>query len=458
MGTITRVSKTGGGTDLNNGKLIKSAELNTDFNTIVTVINGQIDSNNINSSANIPNSSLLPIDDTHVDDSSSDEAAMAVTVTPGDTGSADSNRPTDLKGEIERLRYRLKANNGYFSNIQYMETGGSMATASWTEPPIVGRNLLPNPGFEVLSGASGTAPDGWSLVGTPGATAIESAAHAEAGIDKRSLRVLTDATTEGFSRVVTGLKPDTKYLVGLAYTLTTGGISVDTVNGLGSGDYQDIAIIDTTTGAGFVVKQAIVMTDSTPADITMRIFGTVTVSDFNLYYAWFYEMSDDAPIEIPHIPMQTAEWTNADQSQTNASTGAWVVKTALSLTQYVPYEGYRMIYEVTLSFASDASGSGTNSTFFAFRLSENLDAAGSNAVQGPFGYTNQEGGPVDTVFFGDIVNMKYVIENPTPGVSYEFTVEAWNEGTGTGFDSIIFNPTIAGLATQSSSRLYIERL
>ncbi len=460
MSTYTRPAKTvsgDGGTTYVAGNKLPASELNADIAGLVTKFNGDIDQNNISASAQILNSSLVTIADTKVDDSSSNEAAMLVTVTPGDSGTV--SLATDLKGELERLRYRIGANNANSLNLKFKDTAGSMTAASYFEPPIVGRNLLPNPGFEGHSAGTPNAPDGWTLVLTPTAVAIESAADPEAGADKRSLRILADAASVGIQRIVTGLKPSTKYLVGLAYTLTTGEINLLTVNGLGSGDYQDLAFNDdSTTSSGIEVFQGIVKTDATPTDITVQIVSSADLDDFNLYYAWFYEMSDDTPLEAPHLPMQTKTYTSADDAQNNTGAGAWVTKTDLSLTQYVPFEGYRLTYEVSLTFTTDVSGSGDNTTNFAFRLQQKIGGDAATTVEGPLAYSVVDAGSSNTKA-GSIIHLKYVIENPVSGSSYLFTVDAWNEGTGTGFDDIVFNPTVAtGVTTQSSSRLYSERI
>jgi len=58
MGTIARGTKAGGGTNLNTGQANNAAELNTDFNTIVTEINGALDDANVET-ATIPGAKSL---------------------------------------------------------------------------------------------------------------------------------------------------------------------------------------------------------------------------------------------------------------------------------------------------------------------------------------------------------------------------------------------------------------
>jgi hypothetical protein len=58
VGTIARGAKAGGGTNFNSGQVIDPAEVNTDFNTIVTEVNGLLDDGNIESGT-IPGAKTL---------------------------------------------------------------------------------------------------------------------------------------------------------------------------------------------------------------------------------------------------------------------------------------------------------------------------------------------------------------------------------------------------------------
>lgn len=58
MATIARTAKAGGGTDFNSGQTIDPAEVNTDFNTAYTEINGNLDDGNIET-ATIPGAKSL---------------------------------------------------------------------------------------------------------------------------------------------------------------------------------------------------------------------------------------------------------------------------------------------------------------------------------------------------------------------------------------------------------------
>jgi len=471
MGTIARGEKSTGGTDLATSGTVLAAELNTDFNTIVTEINGNLTAANISSSAAIPNDSLLEIDSAKVSDHADSDANYQATTAPGDSGSL--SKPTSLEGDIERLRFQLAAGKLTNTNLQYRDFEGTMqAASSWIEPPITGRNLLPNAGFEVQSGASNSAPDGWTLTGTPSTVAIENPAHTAIGLEKRSLNIVADAATEGIHVVLKGLKSSTKYLVGMIYTLTTGDISMTTTNGLGSGDYQNLNFIDTSAAGGLEVFQGIVKTTSAPADLTVSILSTDASDDFNIYYVWLYEMQSGVPIEHAHIPMQTA--TDATElvypaSPTTPASDVidWEEVTALTLFQYIPHEGYRLVYEVTANWMwseSRASGVGgpSDSEFtdahHGMRLV--LDTGGGDSViEGP--YMVRDHGlfeAASNAIHSRIVTLRHVIENPTPGLTYTFSVEMGVAAENSNYAWMFLNPLHNTHQGRSAAKLYTERI
>lgn len=58
MATISRGAKAGGGTNFNSGQVINPTEVDTDFNTLVTLVNGNLDNGNI-ATATIPGAKSL---------------------------------------------------------------------------------------------------------------------------------------------------------------------------------------------------------------------------------------------------------------------------------------------------------------------------------------------------------------------------------------------------------------
>ena len=457
MATVSRGVKSAGGTDFTDGTAAKASEVNTDFNTLYTLVNGGIDYNNISDSAAIPNAALVGIDCAKVTDHADTNSVFLTTTDAGDSGTP--SLPSTLEGELERLRYRIKANNGAFTNLKFLNASDNVVSAGWTEPPIRGRNLLPNPGFEVHSAGTPNAPDGWSLVGDPSTIALAAAATPSVGVDKRSLNMVADAASEGISRTVTGLKASTKYLVGMAYTLAASSqVNLVTTGGLGTGTlYQDLDLPDSSASSGVEILQGIVMTDGTPADITVSIVLAGSADEIDLHYVWMYELSSTAPIEAPHLPLQTATYSTADAEVTDgAGTGSWTDLTDLSLEQYVPHEGYRLVYEATICWRSDA-GSGVEAAHFAARIGMTIDGGSASTVEGPYAIsatTSQTSGRT-----GGTITLRHIIENPASGSTYAFTPGLYIDDAANGAHEYIYvNPDISGLATQSQAKLYSERI
>jgi hypothetical protein len=315
-----------------------------------------------------------------------------------------------------------------------------------------GRNLLPNNGFEVKTTASTAAPDGWTLKGGATSTySIITTAQKTLGSSKRALRLQNAVANDGIQCQVKGLKASTKYLIGFSYVRTAGTVSWSTTGGLGAGnDYQNFSTSDSSTStlqnAQFVVK-----TDTNGSDITVSFFiSSGAGGDVALYAAWMYEMNDANQGELPLLPTQSALYTTADDTVTNAGAGAWSNRSALTINQYVPFWGYRFRYQVTACFKAETIGGSGQNYEYAFRLRQDINSSGSP--------TTVEG-PASGEFPGGTVTLEYVIDNPTPGSTYNFTFDVYTQGTGTAADTIIFNPTVAtGLATQSRARLIVERM
>lgn len=470
MPTISRSSKTGGGTDLNTGQVAVVADINTDTNLLFNTVNA-LDNDNIASGAAIDSSKLAEVAIAKVSDLAATDAEFVDTGTsPGDTASP--TKPTDLSGEIEALRYRIAANNSYTTGLEYTDTGGtSTATDGWLEPAIVGRNLLPNPGFEVQSGAANSAPDGWSLVLTPTTVDIVVPSATAAGLEKKSLRILADEASCGIDTTVSGLKPSTKYLIGMAYTLTTGSVNLVTTGALGSGDYQNLALQDASAPTTYTTLQGIVKTDATPSDVVVRILSSADLDDFNVFYVWMYEMSEAAPFELPHIPMQTAEdATEAvyPASPTTPAAGVidWEEITPLSLSQYIPHPGYRLVYEVTVNWNWDenrANGVGgpSDSEFTHAHHGVRIqvdDGGGAAVVEGPHMIFTSGMAISANHADGHIVTLKHVVERPTPGATYSFRVDMGVAAATSDYAWAIVNPLVDTQQGRSTARLYTERL
>lgn len=456
MSTYTRPTKTVSGdgtTSLVAGNTLPASELNAEFDGLTNKINGDLDEDNLSGSTQIPNSYLVDIDCAKVVDHADDAATYNTATSPGDSGTP--SLPTDLEEELERIRYRIGALKGYRDSVQFTNSSDANADAAWYEPLIRGRNLLKNPGFEGPLADATSAPDGWTEVGTITGAAIEAAAHVSEGDAKRSFVFDASAADEGVSQTVQGLKASTKYLFGFSYELNAGSVSLTTQGALAaSNNYQDPAITDSSTGGGVEVMQAIVQTDSTPTDITVGITSGTTSTNVNIINAWFYELGDDIPAEAPSIPTQTATHNSNEllPSTFTSNQWNWEEVTELALSQYIPGPGYRLIFECDLVYRSESSGFSTASHGIRLKMD-------TNVVDGPrFTYNASPG--VSAPFFSHHGSLRYVVDHPTPGATYDFTVEvgAYNDSTRTTDVQMRVSPTQDGEASVSRSWLRVERI
>lgn len=451
-----------GGTSYVDGNYLPAAELEADFNAIINVVNGNLDETNLHSSTQIPNTMLAEIQGDIVADYATDAAEYAIATSPGDT--ATPSLPTDLEEEWARMRYRVGRNKGYASTSAtdcfYMNASAVATPARWYEPAIVGRNLLPNPGFEVHSAGTPNAPNGWTLESTPSVVAIENPAHTGLGLEKRSLNIVTDGSNEGIKVVIGGLKASTKYLVGMNYSLTAGTINITTTNGLASGAYQNLALSDASAAAASVeTLQGIVKTTAVPASLTVSIFGSASGADFNLHNVWMYELTEGAPVELPHIAMQTARDITASTFPTTwtGSGNTWRTDTltSLSLTQYVPYPGYRMTYEVSVPYNTVDSAAGRESSRVYLAIQQNIDGGGATTVAGPV-IMEIRADAADMRDSGSFF-LRHVVENPTPGSSYAFTT-LLGVYDAADFEQVSVPPIVSSVQMAADARLIVERI
>lgn len=455
MGLISRVYRFINGTP-NDG-----TEVDSEFQIVFDLLNGNIDNANISPSAAIAASKLASIPPAQVLDHADSEAEYNTATTPGDTGTP--SMPSTLEGELERLRYRIGANRGYLTPTFYMDgSGPTIASAAWYEPPIVGPNLLPNPGFEAPL-VSGTPP-GWSLLNTP-TLAIETPADALTGVEKRSLNITTNASDEGITCVVGGIKRNTKYLIGVRYTRTAGTLNLTTSGALATGDYQNLNITDG-SGTSLETVQGIVKSedDSAPSDITVSLFCSLTGAEFNIHDVWMYELADGTPNELPSIPVQTATSSTQADYAGGVNAWAWGTDSALSLSQYIPYRGYRLTYEVSISYTTEAfaisagdvvTNPGNEFSVFGFRIQLNT-GSGASTVAGP--YIAASSDQSDQGANGGIATLKYVVDNPTPGLTYSFTTNIGCYSKGAGWADCRVNPLMEAEQAVSTARLIVERL
>ncbi|TDI71848.1 MAG: hypothetical protein E2O85_01545 [Bacteroidetes bacterium] len=411
MSVYTRTTKSNGTTEWENGEVVTHTEHNDEWNAFVLKFNGEIDDANVKTAADIG--------PTKIGDYAVNDAEFLGTGSdPGDH--FNTNLPSTLPKELEALRHRIKWNGGGGTNLQALQSGGGMVTVGWTEPPTIGRQLLINPGFEIQTGAAGTAPDGWSLINTPATAIIRAASGSEdeAGVNKRSFHIVGSGA--GITQTVSGLKESTKYRVGAAWVRVAGTIVLGTTGGLGSvTEYGDVVIADTSSSS-FSYYNGVIKTDSNGADIVVNITAATASAELYLFYAWFYEMADDAPLESPSLPIQVVR-DSAAVVYTGLDSNAWDdtnVHTPLSLSVYVPGVGYALSYQADLNIGHASSSSPSSDTQeISITLEMQIDAGGWNAVDVRTMKAIQ-----DDLSYTGHPHLRHLIPDPTPGSNYQFRI------------------------------------
>lgn len=438
--------------------IIDPDEVNADFDTLYTEINGNLTTANLSGSAAITNAQLADIAPSKVLDHADSDTEYMTGTSPGTT--AVVSRPTSLEGELERIRYRFLANN-HTLFAQYMDSSGVAQSLGWVEPQLTGPNLLPNNGFEVKTSATATnAPDGWTATGTPTGLTIVTTAENAVGTDKRALLVATDAANEGLEVTVSGLKSSTKYLIGMAYVRVSGTVALQTT-GNASGAYQNLNL-SVAAGTTVAYLQGVVTTDSSGNDLVVKILNTAAgANTFRVYQCWMYEMRDQTTFDLPHIPTQTATDITASTLPTTwtGSGNTWRTDslTSLSLSQYIPYRGYRLTYEVSVPFAdADAADDREGCLVYGAILLQ-IDSGSTDVVRGPICYRQQNDTANEDLFAAGTITVKYVVDNPTPGSTYNFLFRL-GVFDNSNYEQVSVPPVIETVQMEASATLTVERL
>lgn len=131
MGTIARTAKSGGGTNFNSGQTIDPAEVNTDFNTAYTELNGLLDDGNIET-ATIPGAKSLRFTEIANPSapSSNDLLLFGSNVDGGLRAMLDSGEVVDLGGVIGRDVVATSVTNTVTETTVFTHTvqGGTLGT------------------------------------------------------------------------------------------------------------------------------------------------------------------------------------------------------------------------------------------------------------------------------------------------------------------------------------------
>lgn len=430
MGLITRPTKQNGTTSHQDGDDILATEVNGDIDPVYNAINGQLDDENIKAGAGIGLSKL--------DDASSTDAASRASATPGNSGAP--NKASSIEGEIQRLRYRVQSQGVGISALRNDGTA-SADEASWQDSPRVGPNLARNASFEAYNGAANSAPDGWTLVGTP-----TTVAQVETDVDLgegKAIRVVHTGggSDEGLSQTFAGLKASARYLIGCAVEVTSGTFHLKTTGASGS-VYGNLDL--TSTASDFAVVSGIVLTDSTPTDIVVQIVSEGgAADDFRCDHFFFYELGDDPAVACK----STRATTSGSDADSNRITSAgWAdirfdATNTAELAVTVPGPGY--VVSVSAAVQVLAGGSGT----MTLRLNEN-DGSTDTVV---------DHSTISPTAAGYIMfHFDYELDPAVPGTTYTYHLEGRSNspnGTVNGNSSL---PT--GAAARSWLRVELKHV
>lgn len=398
MAQVARGTKANGTTSWNDGDVLYAAELNTDEDTIYTEFNGNIDDDNVKAAAGI--------NPTKINDLSADSTAARVETNPGVSGS--ESLATTISGEIQRLRYVVHARG--LGTVAQHYNGSSTPTLYWGDQSVRGPNLARNGSFELKTGGSTTAPDGWTKVGSP--TSLTQVATDVSNGTGYCLRVLASGASQGVSQTFKKLKASTAYFVQCRFSVTTGSMRLVTTGADVTTNFRNVDI--TKTGSTWGTVAAVILTDSTPTDIVIEFLSVANLDDFYVDNVEFYEMGR----EIASRPGYLA--TRQSSTNTGALTnGVFPSGDALSRAVTVPGPGYTIRVTAACRFNMTAVTTLGN---IAFTLNETPASTGTpTAVDVGDGYiakadANTGAGGFSTVSLG------YLNTAATPGETYTYSV------------------------------------
>lgn len=366
MGIIVRGTKAAGGTAFTASTSAKASEVNTDFDTAYSEINGNLDNDNIKSSAAIAISKLATINPEDIDDYSATAAEAATAVDPGVSDS--EMLAADVSDELERLRYKLEEIALGINATR--ENASGTTTTYWGDLPARGGNLINNASFSVkLSATSTDAPDGWTKEGTPTSLDLADTAVGEGG--GKELNIVAAAADDGVSQTFVP-KASTCYLVlaRVKKNSGTGNPRLTTTGADATSDFRDITI--TTTSTSFTTLKGVVQSDSIPANLKVSIEGT-DACDFDVSHVAIYECTTDflAP-PGGGLLVRDSDGTTA----TTFTNGSWASVPGCQVTITPPGPGYGCLIMCTVTVGAPAGGGGN----LDMRLRQSIDAGGNTTI------------------------------------------------------------------------------
>lgn len=395
MGTVGRGIKSNGTTSLADGNTIFASELNTDFDTLYTLVNGQVDNDNVSASAAIAATKL--------DDYSSTATDMRTQTSPGT--SDNESLATTMAGELERLRYALwqiKVGTTAARN------DGSAKGLYWGDEPVRGQNLCRNSSFEVKSSSTASdAPDGWTAIGPPTSCTLTDTTPGTGVSDGKLVRITSAAGSDGISQSFAGLKPRTLYYISARARVVAGGdiLSITTTGGYASGEFRNFT--RTVTSTSFAQYAGVVETDATPTAIVLRFVLTAAGDICEIDDVQFREINADIVSRMGYMAVRdtstgTGALSNADS--------AFPAGDQLTAAVTVPAPGYWIRVSAVLRYTAG----GTTGTFVGL-LDETPASTGTATEVDTSASTQADNGELG------FVTLSYLNSAPTPGETYTYS-------------------------------------
>jgi hypothetical protein len=254
---IVRGNKSSGGTAFQSGEIIKASEVNTDFDTVYTKINGNIDTGNLADGA-VTSAKLASgaLDLANVADEQNTTAELfehadgvadaGLSKYPDRNAGTPNGLATTAAQEIYQIRKtlrRIALGDSVVTGDGDAGASGTQAKAgAWFDPPFRGPNLLFNGDFELKETAATACPDGWTDILGGGAPTYSQQNQAVADGDGKYLRIAADTAAEqGCSQTLTSLKASRNYLVVARVKDFAGTCKIETT---GDDDTTDFPAID----------------------------------------------------------------------------------------------------------------------------------------------------------------------------------------------------------------------
>ena len=424
-GTVTRGTKAGGGTDFQDGQTIEASEVNTDFNTLYNLVNGNIDGDNV---SGIPWSDITGTKNPEdIDDTSNSATERDATLAPGtaDPFRDNGTLATDLEDEVQQLRHQMLRSTIGLSPKFY--DGSSAGEASWIESGALGPNMIRSGMFEVYTGDPNTPdpPDGWSKVGSPATIQLTVSGDFEG--DGQEINVVSAGNAaDGIEQTVGGIKQNGLYLIVARVKANTGKCHLRTNAGATSGSFQDLGedhAVTTTTGS-YETLAGIVQGDATttPSDIDVELLSDTdaTADSCNWRSVRMHEIGEDLLTTFPVFPVfatstDTSQnyvdtsWTKAQNTAGNADLQAAVT---------IPSSNYVIIVYGWLSMAL-TTGSAVD--VVAARLDEN-----GSSIDSSIAYNASAEGASSSL----TIPVFYMNTSPSSDTTYTYKIEAKTENSG----------------------------